>query len=102
LSRFINNIALLKKKVSRGNGKTSGMKKHIREMIDDLKSARHKDYIPPVPKGAAKESMQDLTPPPVKTTPDDLSNEELSTDPAERVKQLDYQAFESERLQTNS
>lgn len=78
------------------------MKKHIREMIDDLKSAKSKDYIPPVPKGAAKESVKDLTPPQEKPVPQDLSNQNLSADPAERVRQLDYQAFQSERLQTDS
>ena len=56
------------------------MKKHIREMIDDLKGEKNKPAV----------------------VPQDLSNQELSTDPAEKVKQLDYQAFESERLQTNS
>ena len=78
------------------------MKKYIREMINDLQSPKGKDYIPPVPKGAAHESVEDLTPPPAAVVPQDLSNQDLSTDPAERVKQLDYQAFESERLQTNS
>lgn len=78
------------------------MKKYIREMIDDLKSAKSKDYIPPVPKGAAKEPVEDLWPKPEAPMPDDLSNQELSTNPEEKVKQLDYQAFESERLQTDS
>jgi hypothetical protein len=34
--------------------------------------------------------------------PGDLSNQVLSKNAEEKVKQLDYQAFESERLQTNS
>jgi hypothetical protein len=70
------------------------MKKYIRDMIDDLK-------IPAVPKDAAKESVKDLTPPPEKVDPLDLSDQVLSDNSAEKVKQLDYQAFESERLQTN-
>ncbi len=32
----------------------------------------------------------------------DLSNQTLSNDPAERARQLDYQAQQSERLQTDS
>ena len=76
------------------------MKKYIREMLEDLKG-KDKDFIPKVPKGALKESVENLTPPPVATTPDDLSNQTLSKNEAEKVKQLDYQAFESERLQTN-
>lgn len=72
------------------------MKKHIREMIDDLKHPKaNKDFVPPVQK--SKESVADLTPP-----SGDLSNQVLSNNAEEKVKQLDYQAFESERLQTNS
>ena len=37
-----------------------------------------------------------------KPVPKDLSNQVLSKDPAERRRQLDYQAQQSERLQTNS
>ena len=33
------------------------------------------------------------------TTPDDLSNQKLSKDPAERTRQLDYQAQQSEQFQ---
>ena len=83
-------------------GQISGMKKYIREMIDDLKTDKSKNYIPPVPKGAASEKVTDLNPPTTPVVPQDLSNQELSEDPGERVKQLDYQAFESERLQTDS
>ena len=77
------------------------MKKHIREMIDDLRRAKS-DYIPPVPKPLHDAVVKDLTPPVQKPVPEDLSNQELSDDPAERVKQLDYQAQQSERRQTNS
>jgi len=79
------------------------MKKYIREMIDDLKHSKaNKDFVPPVPKGAGKESVADLTPPPAPVVPDDLSNQVLSNNAEEKVRQLDYQAFESERLQTDS
>ena len=69
------------------------MKKYIRQMIEDLKHPKqNKDFIPPAPK----------TPKENPAMPKDLSNQVLSTNPEERVKQLDYQAQQSERLQTNS
>ena len=80
------------------------MKKHIREMLDDLKRPKDtKNFIPAAPKGAKKEDpMVELTPPPEPPVPQDLSNQVLSKNAEEKVKQLDYQAFESERLQTDS
>ena len=79
------------------------MKKYIREMINDLKRPKgSKGFIPAVPKGATENPVTDLTPPQEPTTSEDLSNQELSKDAAERVRQLDYQAFQSERRQTNS
>jgi hypothetical protein len=84
-------------------GQRSGMKKYIREMIEDLKHLKeNKDYIPPEPKGAKGDPVKELTPPLTPTTPGDLSNQILSKNTEEQVKQLDYQAVESERLQTNS
>jgi hypothetical protein len=53
------------------------MKKYIREMLDDLKRKKN-----PV-------------------VPQDLENQELSKDPAERVKQLDFQAQQSEERQNS-
>ena len=53
------------------------MKKHIRAILDDLK----KPPKPPVP------------------VPEDLDNQTLSNDPAQRVRQLDYQAQKSEERQ---
>ena len=47
--------------------------KHIKPMVDELKSQT--------------------------TTKDDLSNQKLSNDPAERARQLDYQAQQSEQFQ---
>ena len=70
----------------------SGMKKYIREMIDDLKHSKSKGLVPAV---VGKKSAE-------KALPDDLSNQVLSTNAEERVKQLDFQAQQSERVQTNS
>jgi hypothetical protein len=79
------------------------MKKHIREMIDDLKHSKEsKDYVPPLPKGPKEDPVKELTPPPEPAVPDDLNNQILSKNAEQQVKQLDYQAFESERLQTDS
>src|SRR5579863_706203 len=61
-----------------GTCEPSGMKKYIRNLLDDLKKKQ--------------------PPPPV--VPQDLENQELSNDPAERVKQLDYQAQEDEERET--
>jgi hypothetical protein len=68
------------------------MKKYIREMIDDLKTSKAKRSVPAAAKGPKEDAA----------LPGDLSNQVLSTDSKERVKQLDYQAQQSERLQTNS
>jgi hypothetical protein len=79
------------------------MKKYIREMIEDLKRPKaNKDFIPPVPKSGKENPVVDLTPPPEPLIPEDLSNQELSKNAEEKVKQLDYQAQQSERRQTNS
>jgi hypothetical protein len=59
------------------------MKKHIREILDDLKSKRKQDA------GARQTNPEDLN-------NQDLNNQELSNDPAERVRQLDYQAQKNE------
>jgi len=52
------------------------MKKYIREMLDDIR----KQYDP-----AASAPV-----------PEDLNNQELSSDPDQRVRQLDFQAQEAE------
>ena len=60
------------------------MKKHIRESLNDLKrSARPRKMTPAV-------------------VPQDLNNQILSSDPAQRVRQLDQQAQQSEERQTLS
>jgi len=56
-----------------------GMKKYIRAMLDDLK--------------------QKSPPPPV---PEDLSNQELSDDPLEKIRQLDFQAQQDEERERSS
>jgi hypothetical protein len=58
------------------------MKKHIRAILDDLKKPSKPQ--PPAP------------------VPGDLDNQTLSNDPAQRVRQLDYQAQKSEERQTSS
>jgi hypothetical protein len=63
------------------------MKKYIRDMIDDLQRKKDKDFIPTIPPPATT---------PQKAMPDDLENQELSKDPLERVRQLDFQAQQSE------
>ncbi len=58
------------------------MKKYIRNMLDDLKKKRdQKDPLPPV-------------------VPQDLENQDLSSNPEERVRQLDQQAQDDEIRET--
>lgn len=56
------------------------MKKYVRAVLDDLKSKTNKKDIPVVPQ--------------------DLENQVLSQDPAQKVRQLDYQAQKDEERQT--
>ena len=59
-----------------------GMKKYIRNMIDDLKKKRdRKEPLPPV-------VLQDL------------ENQDMSSNPEERVRQLDQQAQDNEIRET--
>jgi len=58
------------------------MKKYIRQMFDDLNKRRdQKDPLPPV-------------------VPQDLENQDLSSNPAERLRQLDQQAQDDEERET--
>ena len=75
------------------------MKTYIREMLDDLRK-KHKDYVPPVPKPPADAPATSLDVAPQPPLPRDLENQILSTDPQERVRQLDFQAQQSEEEQT--
>ena len=65
------------------------MKKYIREMLDDL---RRKN---------TPSSVERLDAPTEPVVPEDLGNQELSEDPLERIRQLDFQAQESEEEQTS-
>jgi len=59
------------------------MKTYIREILNDLKSTSSQKKPEPV-------------------VPTDLDNQILSTDPAERVRQLDQQAQENEERESSS
>jgi hypothetical protein len=58
--------------------KSSGMKKYIRQVLDDLKKQQ----------------------PPPPAVPQDLENQDLSKNPEERVRQLDQQAQDDEVRET--
>ncbi|HEY4363868.1 MAG TPA: hypothetical protein VGN17_23065 [Bryobacteraceae bacterium] len=79
------------------------MKTYVREILKDLtepKSSR--DFIPDVPKAATEAPTVDLDAPEAPVMPDDLENQELSRDPAVRLQQLDQQAQDNERRETDS
>jgi len=76
------------------------MKKHIREILDDLGRKRRKDFIPPVPPASTDAATTDLTPPPEPALPNDLENQKLSRNRAEEVRQLDFQAQENQERET--
>jgi len=65
-----------------------GMRTYIREMLDDIRRRQREKK--------QKASVINLTPPPAPVLPQDLENQILSTDPAERVRQLDFQAQKKE------
>jgi hypothetical protein len=75
------------------------MKKYIREMLGDLRRKNAKDYIPPIPEPSSVATVDDLDAPPAPVIPTDLENQELADDPLERVRQLDFQAQQSEERQ---
>ena len=76
------------------------MKQYIRDIIDDLKKAGEEDFIPAIPQTPTDGKTVYLDPPPVVPTPEDLDNQNLSSDNEERVKQLDYQAQKNEVRET--
>ena len=76
------------------------MKKYIREILDDLRRPKDKDFIPPIPKPSVDTPIADLTPPEAPVVPTDLENQELSSNPLERVRQLDFQAQQVEEENT--
>jgi hypothetical protein len=75
------------------------VKKYIRDMIDDLKGPKSKDYIPPVPQPPTDGQTIDLQQPPELPVPEDLNNQILSDDPLQLERQLDFQAQEAEERQ---
>jgi len=72
------------------------MKKYVREMLDELRKRNKKDFLPQVPKSPTDGKTIDLMPPPQPAQPRDLENQELSKNPKERVRQLDFQAQQNE------
>jgi hypothetical protein len=73
------------------------MKKYIRDIIDEIRQPKNSDFIPSIPKPSTVEANTvDLNAPEPPVQPDDLENQELSTDPAERVRQLDQQAQDND------
>ena len=68
------------------------MKKYIRAILNDVKNRDKKDYTPPIPKAPQDAEVTDYDPKQPPAMPYDLDNQELSEDPLERVRQLDWQA----------
>jgi hypothetical protein len=67
------------------------MKKYIRALVADL-GKRRKDYMPPVPAASTNAPVSSLDQNQQASVPGDLNNQDLSSDPSEQVRQLDYQA----------
>jgi hypothetical protein len=78
------------------------MKKYIREMLQGLtRKSHHKDYVPPIPKTPVDAPSVDLSASPEPALPGDLNNQELSRNPQQRTRQLDYQAQRDEERETS-
>ena len=73
-----------------------GMKTYIRNMIDDLRREHTKNGPPTVPATPIAPETFEPAPPPEATLPEDLNNQELSSDPEERLRQEDFQAQKNE------
>ncbi|MGH9353337.1 MAG: hypothetical protein ACRD2G_14445 [Terriglobia bacterium] len=76
------------------------MKKYVREILDDLMKKDSRDFLPSIPQAPTDGKKMDLDPPQQPPLEADLNNEELPGDPAQRVKQLDYQAQKNEERET--
>jgi hypothetical protein len=77
------------------------MKKYIREILNDLQPDRSsKDFLPPVPPAPEGGKTTYLDPPPQPVIPGDLENQDLSADPEEAVRQLDFQSQQDEVRET--
>jgi hypothetical protein len=78
------------------------MKNYIRAVLDDLKQPKSsKDFVPDIPQAPAGGKTTFLGDPAAAVVPDDLENQDLSTDPEERVRQLDQQAQDDEMRETS-
>jgi hypothetical protein len=77
-----------------------GMKKYIRDIIDDLNKPGNKDFVPVLPQAPTGGKTVYLDPPKLEPDPQDLDNQDLSADPQQRVEQLDYQAQQNEERET--
>jgi hypothetical protein len=91
-----NDISQQVRRLSRVRGVDKGMKKYVRDIMDDLKNAGNKDFLPAVPESPVDGKTAYLDPPKVEPAPADLDNQTLSQDNQEAVKQLDYQAQKDE------
>jgi len=76
------------------------MKQYIRDIIDELNNAGEKDFLPEIPPSPTGGKTVYLDPPKIEPVPEDLENQVLSADPAQRVKQLNEQAQKDEERQT--
>lgn len=76
------------------------MKQYIREIMDDLKGVPKDSSLPAIPKSPVDGKTVYLDPPKLSPDPEDLENQELSANPEERVRQLDYQAQKDEERET--
>ena len=76
------------------------MKQYIRDIMDDLNKAGDKDFIPVPPQAPTGGKTVYLDPPKLEPVPEDLNNQELSSNPQERVEELDYQAQQNEERET--
>jgi hypothetical protein len=76
------------------------MKQYIRDIMKDLHKPGEQDFIPEIPPPPAGGTTVYLDPPKVLPVPEDLGNQELSSNPEERIKQLDYQAQKDEERET--
>jgi hypothetical protein len=77
------------------------MRKYIREMLRELTGKKDKSYIPPIPKASGDASTVDLNAPAQAALPGDLNNQELSKNPLQRTKQLDYQAQKNDERESS-
>jgi hypothetical protein len=76
------------------------MKQYIRDIMQDLNKHGEQDFIPEIPQTPTGGETVYLDPPKVEPVPEDLSNQDLSSNKEERVEQLDYQAQKDEERET--